>query len=467
MDIPRGIVAACVLLSLVTVPAGAAVTRDVRVSVLAGPQNEPAIAVDPTDRRILLAGSNSLEEGITRVYESSDAGATWTTGSLYPLPANPGETCAAQPGVAIDTRGRQYYSFIRAAPCRPLEQSRQRLFVAARDGHGEPWDAPVLVSPLGTARADDKPALTVDTARTSPYEGRVYVAWTRVARNIRFHILSSYSDDGGLSWSKPVKVNTTGNDVTYVTLATSRNGTLYAAWEEAENYHLKITRSTNGGKSFERERIAAAFSIVTIPGCGSGIPLPALRLRCVRANPTLAVDRSDRRYRGRVYVSYTQTEFFGGQGARLTILDSSLRTLAGYPKTRLGVPVAEIRRAPRDQFLAYPVVDSSTGALWVCFYDTKGDAERKRTRFSCAASVDGGRRFSKPVAVASTWSDVTRPDSDERGYGSYEGLAAANGIAHPIWTDTRHQTSAQSTEIYTSRLRLRDVGLSPAPRARG
>ena len=54
---------------------------NVNVSRLDGPQNEPTIAIDPSDDRILLAGSNSFTEGTMRSYSSTDGGSTWEVGT--------------------------------------------------------------------------------------------------------------------------------------------------------------------------------------------------------------------------------------------------------------------------------------------------------------------------------------------------------------------------------------------------
>lgn len=135
--------------------------------------------------------------------------------------------------------------------------------------------------------------------------------------------------------------------------------------------------------------------------------------------------------------------------------------LAGFPLTRLGVPVAQIRRSERcDQFWPQSAVDPSNGTLWACFYDTKGDRARKRARYTCAVSVNGGTRWSRPLAVASVASDATQKGVDPREYGDYEGLAVANGIAHPIWTDMRDVATLQE-EIYRARVTEPDVRGSP------
>jgi hypothetical protein len=211
---------AVVLAAASTALAGAG-GPELSVSKLPGVQNEPAIAIDPSDDRILLAGSNSFREGSMRVYSSSDGGSTWTPSFAYRPPASFLSTCASDPGVAVDLAGRQYYSFIRTTPCRT---GRPRLFVASRSGAQAAWRAPVLVNPLRTSVADDKPAIAVDTGPSSPHRNRVYAAWSRLSHNQVLTIVLSHSDDGGRTWSRIVKVNRTGDQESYASVADSRDG---------------------------------------------------------------------------------------------------------------------------------------------------------------------------------------------------------------------------------------------------
>jgi hypothetical protein len=440
--IVRALVAALVLAAPVVGP-------NVDVSNLPGPQSETAATIDPTSDQILLAGSNSLGEGMMRAYGSTDGGATWQTTAVFPKPSRADESCAADPGVAIDRNGRQYFSFIRSTPC---QLGHPHLYVASRAGPDAAWGAPVLVSPLRGARFDDKPAVAVDRSEASAYVNRVYAAWTRVGHNGGFSILVSSSDDGGKTWSPPVKANRTGEQLSYVTLATSRKGTLYVGWHDISAFHVNIAMSTDGGETFGGEHQVIAFAIVTIPACAAGIVIPAQKLTCVQPNPIVSVDNSAGRYAGRVYVTYTLTDFQGDKGIAVTVFDSRLRPLAGYPVRKQPLLIA-----PRpvtmnaDQFWPASAVDPSDGTLWVCFYDTRGDPKRTSAFYSCTFSTDGGVSWAKPVHAASVASDETKPGADTREYGDYEGLAVANGVAHPIWTDSRN-LAARGEEIYTTTL---------------
>ena len=442
------------VLAALLVVAAPAPAPNVDVSNLPGPQAETAIAADPLHDQTLLAGSNSLSEGTMRAYGSTDGGATWQTTTVFPAPKQADESCAADPGVGIDRSGRQYFSFVRSTPC---QIGHPRLFVASRAGPDAPWGAPVLVSTLHGARFDDKPALTIDRSAVSRYRNRVYVAWTRVAHNGSFSILVSSSDDGGKTWSAPAKANRTGEQLSYVTLATSRKGALYVAWHDISAFHVNVTMSTDGGKTFGGEHQAAAFAIVTIPSCAAGIVIPAQKLTCVQPNPILSVDTSTGRYAGRVYVTYTLTDFQGDKGIAVTVFDARLRPLAGYPVGNKPLLVAPVPRALNaDQFWPASAVDPSSGTVWACFYDTRGDPKRTKAFFSCTFSRDGGRRWVTPFHAASVATDETQPGADPREFGDYEGLAVANGKAHPIWTDSRDLAS-RAEEIYTTTLTTADA----------
>src|SRR5262249_50616392 len=234
----------------------------------------------------------------------------------------------------------------------------------------------------------------------------------------------------------------------------SRRGELYVAWHDMRELHIHVALSTDGGRTFGREHEVVAFAIVPIPGCNAGIVIPAQRLSCMRPNPVIAVDTSRGRYAGRVYVPYAHTAFQGDKGVAVTVLDPRLRPIAGYPIRQRSLLVSPPSLArPADQFLPVSAVDPDTGTLWVCFYDTKGDPDRKRAWFSCTSSVTGGKTWSPAIRVAGAPSDETRQDADTREYGHYQGLAVARGTAHPVWTDGRLGQGPKAEEIYTTVLR--------------
>jgi hypothetical protein len=318
----------------------------------------------------------------------------------------------------------------------------------------------VLVAKLGKARLDDKPAIAVDNSTVSPHQGRVYVSWARVSRLVVYSILLSHSDDGGRTWSPPVKVNREGDELNYAGIAVARNGTVYVAWTDSSHYEIDVARSMDGGVHFGAQVRAAAFAVIPIPHCGIGIVVRADPRSCIQADPTISVDASGGKYSGRVYVSYTGTDFTGDGGAAVTTFDSRLRPIAGYPVLTHHRVVARFADGTRsDQFWAQSAVDQTNGTLWLCFYDTAGDSGGTRAAYSCSFSRDGGRTWTRPVHAASVPSDETQPGAAQYGY--YQGVAAAGGVAHPIWTDTR-DLGLLDEEIYTAALTEADLS-PPAP----
>ncbi len=448
------VLAGLVVLTLAAGAAGAD-SDNVNVSRLPELQTGATIAVDPTDGNTLLAGSNSIEEGTMRIYSSTDGGQTWSTARAHPPPPKPLASCSSDPGVAIDAKGRQYYSFVRATPC--SDGARQWVYVVVRSGPEAAWSKPIRVAALGTARLDDKPAIAVDHSPRSPHRGRVYLAWTRIARNTVFSIVLSHSDNGGRTWSKPVKVNREGRVLTYASVAVGPKGAVYVAWDDVDEFGIWMARSTDGGKTFRDHRKVASFVAVVIPHCGSGIVIPAQPRTCVNANPVVSVDTSRGSHSGRVYVSYARTEFRGRQAAHIALFDPGLRRIAPDPDTREGRRVAPASAARQaDQFWPQSAVDPSSGTVWVCFYDTLGDPERKRAFYSCTVSRNGGRTWRPPIRAASVPSDETVPGALGH-YGYQQGVAALGGVAHPIWTDTRELVDLEE-EIYTTSLRDADFG---------
>ena len=458
MSATRGrLVLVAALFALCTIAAHAPGARgsagtERNISNLPGPQTNATITVDPRNPKILLAGSNSLLEGAERVYSSTDGGLTWDTTTLTAPVADLASTCPSDPGVAIDRLGRQYFSFDRSIPC--SGEAPSRVYVVSRDGPSAAWSAPVLVAALGRARVDDKPAIAVDSSPVSPHRGRVYVVWSRLSRLVVYSVMISHSDDHGRTWSRPVKVNHAGDDLNYATLAVARNGTVYVAWTDNLRYSVQIVRSTDGGLNFSPEVKAAAFIVISIPHCGVGIVVRADPRTCIQPNPTVTVDTSGRQFSGRVYVSYTGTDYSGDKGAALSTFDSRLQPLAGFPLLgyhRIVTRAVGARKS--DQFWAQSAVDQSSGAVWLCFYDTAGDPAFTKVHYSCGVSRDGGRRWTRPVRAATAPSDETQPGA--RQYGYYQGLAVANGVAHPIWTDAR-DVQTLGEEIYTTRLTRAD-----------
>jgi hypothetical protein len=295
-----------------------------------------------------------------------------------------------------------------------------------------------------------------DAARIEAAVGRRFCAgneWVAIAGSARQYVAFvgrnpsdpatnglSHSDDGGATWSEPARLNAIGG--WGVQLAPAADGAVDAAWWGGPT--LVLVRSTDGGATFPVVRRFA--SLLGFLDFGGGM-VSAQPTEPVQPRPALGVDRSAGRFKGRVYAAYSRPT---SDGRRIFVaaFGRDLRPVT----TRV---VAPARRGAFDEFVPSLAVDPTTGIVWTCFYLSGTGAARTLATFSCATSRDGGAHWTAPFAAASVASNETRPGAFSRGvsseYASYEGLAAADGVAHPIWTDTR-RLATLGEELYTTRL---------------
>jgi hypothetical protein len=441
----------------------------VNVSNVAGTQAEVAIAIDPADDEVLLAGSNSITSenpaAFARVYSSTDGGATWSSEpGPFAAPIAGKRRCNyGDPAVAIDGWSRQYYAFL-AAPCladiaelfQEDESLPISLQVASRAGPGAQWHT-ASVFPTRLPRTDDKPAIGVDSSPASPYLNRVYLTWTRIrlasypsTGQPLTEIVLSRSDDGGATWSKPVVVSDhTSEGSVFGSVASGRDGDVYVSWIDGAR-NIWLDRSVDGGRRFGADtHVDAAPGLASERCSREGLSIAAQRKRCITAAPLVTIDDREG-FPERVYVTYGAPAQPGRpHDIFVAGFDGDLRAIVGAPagtRRQVNPPDGAVGS---DQFLPAAAVDRSNGWLWVCFYDTTGDRRRERVFYTCAASADGGVTWSRPVRAANLPSNVSVRGASPFQLGEYAGIAVANGIAHPIWTDTRN-LAARAEEIYTT-----------------
>ncbi|HEX2090035.1 MAG TPA: sialidase family protein [Actinomycetota bacterium] len=268
------------------------------------PDNEIAIAVNPENPQHLLAGSNDYfyrfnnatgaRQALifTGFFTSFNGGATWIDGQIPLRRGNGG----GDPAPAFDAKhdvalmaqleniGGQGGPFV----------SQGHVSVSrSRDG-GRTWSEPVIVmqghsaDPSSNQLFWDKEWITVDNSPTSPSYGRIVVTATAFLTTKNAAYASSaigftYSDDGGVTWSRPQIISGQHPNCTFQetgpegSLACDedqfsypeygRDGTLYihfhnyqheAAWEVEEDFDAQImvvkAPPTSGRPQFSNPR---------------------------------------------------------------------------------------------------------------------------------------------------------------------------------------------------------------------
>lgn len=256
-------------------------------------QNETTIAVNPSNPRNLVAGTNdyrifntreSRNDGSGFAYTTFDGGRTWKNVLLPHLTFQTGATgalsdmdSAGDPALAFGPHNTVYYANLVFSR---LNNGSGVVVSKSTDG-GLTWGEPSIVhtdgvdasgNPLDTQFFNDKEWITVDQ-RT----GAVYVTWTSFGPTDS-PIQVSRSDDGGKTWSAPVAVNPasafTPGGVTSFSSGSNprvnRRGDLIIAYESAVCQSLACDQPTDHdaviiavshdrGRTFTNREVATDF----------------------------------------------------------------------------------------------------------------------------------------------------------------------------------------------------------------
>jgi len=439
------------------------------------PQNEPTVAIDPSNSDIVVAGANDYcrqtvgGDVWAGYYRSTDGGLTWGH-SL--VPGYPGDESAAgqaspasgqcaaagDPTQAFDADGRLFYAFICFNRTKPVNGS---VYVASYLDHGATYDRTVLVkkgTPSGlflTGLFQDKINLTVDQT-SGPGSGNVYVAWSQYDGFAPTNaVLFSRSTDHGLGFSRPVRVTPVSlGTASFADLAVGPDGAVYLTFltypsSARPTWDIWLSKSTDEGQSFGPARhvdTITAFDSDQFSGngfvdCGDGpfaCPTGFTFSRFFSSSAVAADEDS-------VHVVYT-AETPAGQ-AKVFIRNSPDGINWTTPATTIdAVPVGH-------QW--FPDIGAADGVLTVIFNDSRADPSYSPDRppGNTATGVNSGDVVNAFVAQSSdsglTWTE-TQVSSHGSNYGwethgtrrvgfwgDYNYVSAVPGAVHVVWTDSR------------------------------
>ena len=163
------------------------------------------------------------------------------------------------------------------------------------------WSAPVDAA---DGPVLDKDWIACDNGATSPFRGRCYLEYTDDDKNIT---VSQFSNDGGQTWSPPVKAGPFLVGTQPVTSRTARSSSSRATTrdERALTGSMVALRSTDGGATFTRITVSDLQA-------ADNSPMRAISL------PSLEADSN-----GTIYATWADCRFRNGCSQNDLVLSTS------------------------------------------------------------------------------------------------------------------------------------------------
>ena len=330
---------------------------------------------------------------------SNDGGRTWQRGYLNGLTVNAGglESAASDPSVAYDA-----VHGVWLVGTLTIHTGGSHVFVS-RSNDGEHWAAPVDVA---AGPILDKDWVVCDNNAASPFHGRCYVEYTDDQKNIT---VSQSSDDGGVTWSAPVRA---GNVLVGTQPVVQPNGTLIVVagdyrGEEALTGAMVALRSADGGATWQRFTVSDLQS-------ASDDPMRAIAL------PSIDIDSN-----GTIYAAWHDCRFRPTCTANDIVLSTSTDGMTWTAPLR-------VTRGQSSFIPGLGADPSNPGALALVY--AAFDAHRS-LGISFTQSRDGGRTWTAPQRLDAQRMPMTWLPRAEGGrmVGDYFSVAYAAGRVVPVF----------------------------------
>jgi hypothetical protein len=405
------------------------------------PRSESDIRVNYWNPMKIIGASNNISgSGSQAQFYSTDGGATWGQSSL-PLLA--GDAFHSDPTVDWTSDGTAWSTTIGINSSFSVLQMR----AYKSTDNGATWTFDATFS--GAQTDADKQILWSDHSATSPYKDNLYVIW----HNGNPAYMARRTGPGG-SWQAPIQVSGAESVGTAIggDVKTNAFGDVFGFWPTTDNQKVFVVKSTNGGASYGTPvQVATTFD-------GYDIGIPAMSKR--RALIYVSGGAYRTASKNLVYASWT--DLTGAAGCNSPANEPGTST-ASTCKSRIwlsrsmdggttwGAPVMINNQASlNDQFNQWLVVDETTGALEIMYYDTVADPGRKKVDVWTQSSFDDGATWSPAVKVTSAQTDETVVGADSGNqFGDYNSLSGIAGQFFPSWTDRR---SNAREEIWTAKV---------------
>lgn len=396
---------------------------------------EPAMAANVSTLVTAFQVGRMFTAGSTNIgfATSTDAGATWTNGFLSGITqfAGGGFNAASDPSIAFD---QAHTTWIIASLG---VGSNTDTVVVSRSTDAETWSAPITVSFTPDA---DKPWITCDNNRLSPFFGYCYIEWDDPSQPGNGVIWMSTSVDGGNSWSAAINTadrlaGVGGQPVV------STNGVVVVPLQSSDGTRMLAFTSGNGGDSWGP---AVTISNITDHLVAGGLRTSPL--------PSAAVDAA-----GHVYVVWQDCRFRTNCASNDIVLTTSLDGVLWTAP--VAVPIDAITLTTVDHFLpalaANPITSGAAAQLGLTYYfypNAACTASTCQLDVGFIASSDGGSTWDTATMLAGPMSLAWLPNTQSGlMVGDYVATTYSNSQPRAVFAVAQTKTSSVFDEaIFTT-----------------
>jgi hypothetical protein len=426
-----------------------------------------------------------IQGGFSGFAVSMDGGLTFSDGG--PFPPGPGpDADSGDPSLAYSVRDDTYYY---AA----LSDEGISLWASTDDCQSFQY-----VGPVHSGSDDDKELMAVDNDPASPYYGRIHIGWTDFAELPDSNV-TTYSDDGGGTWSTPVPLPGSGRNGQGMWPAVAPNGDVYFAlvnrsFAMGGTQDQWIYRSTDGGDNWvQRTDIGTAQlrpeNVAASTACGRQALNGDIRNL---SSPQIAIHEDATAPAGYViHATYPYDSDGAGPDESNVFYRRSVDGAASWSAELL----LNDDGTDTDQF--FPALGvNAQGHVAVSWYDRRLDTTDNMLfdRYA-VVSYDGGLTFGQNVRISDVSSGVAdiNPNFDKASnacvagtcelfgnsctddddcfnpgvrdcyHGDYDQVAVDDTKAHIIWSDDRRVTATgPNPDVYYGQIELNTAPVADA-----
>lgn len=410
-------------------------------------QSETPIMRHPLNPNFMMASANTYNVGgsttfSTANYITTDGGVTWFGSDTLGTVFNFGD-----PGPMVMYSGRLLMSYITGTGSMGASYSTN---------NGSTWSATVTFP--GATTSADKNLSCTDGEPTSTYYGRCYTVYTEFAGTYVNRIVSTYSTDGGVTWSTIIPVSpvpSTGHHHQGCDLTVDIYGWVRVVYancttngQNSTEDSLGWAESGTGGTSWSD---VSSHKVNTNGVRTSDLLTPSSSV--IRANgfPRIATDRTCNSSADDDYVVMAEKNF-------APALDNADIVLMKTPDGGTSWTRVRVNQNASGSYEYCPAVDvDETGAINVCYYSTRNVPTNDSAEIYLSRSTDGGITFVdvkvsdhkfKPIPISGL----------AAGYqGDYIGIASGGaGKIIPYWCEQNTSTGGR----YQAYAALVDISIS-------